>query len=31
MLFEAVTLHRRFPYAVLGGFFLFDKGKLERV
>jgi len=26
MLFEAVTLHRRFPYAVLGGFFFFDKG-----
>jgi len=26
MLFEAVTLHRRFPYAVLGGFFLFDEG-----
>jgi hypothetical protein len=25
MLFEAVTLHRRFPYAVLGGLFLFDK------
>ena len=25
MLFEAVTLHRRFPYAVLGGFFFFDK------
>ncbi|MDY7094772.1 MAG: hypothetical protein SX243_17510 [Acidobacteriota bacterium] len=24
MLFEAVTLHRRFPYAVLGGFFMFD-------
>ena len=26
MLFEAVTLHRRFPYAVLGGLFFFDKG-----
>jgi hypothetical protein len=26
MLGEAVTLHRRFPYAVLGGFFLFDEG-----
>ena len=25
MLFEAVTLHRRFPYAVLAGFFLFDR------
>src|SRR5262245_14788113 len=25
MLFEAVTLHRRFPYAVLGGFFFFDQ------
>lgn len=25
MLFEAVTLHRRFPYAVLCGFFFFDK------
>lgn len=25
MLFEAVTLHRRFPYAVLGGFFFLDK------
>lgn len=25
MLFEAVTLHRRFPYAVLGGLFFFDK------
>lgn len=25
MLMEAVTLHRRFPYAVLGGLFLFDK------
>lgn len=24
MLFESVTLHRRFPYAVLGGFFIFD-------
>ena len=26
MLFEAVTLHRRFPYAVLGGLFCFDEG-----
>lgn len=26
MLFEAVTLHRRFPYAVLGGFFFLDAG-----
>jgi hypothetical protein len=26
MLFEAVTLHRRFPYAVLAGFFFFDDG-----
>lgn len=25
MLFEGVTLHRRFPYAVLAGFFLLDK------
>ena len=25
MLFEAVTLHRRFPYSVLAGLFLFDK------
>lgn len=25
MLFEAVTLHRRFPYAVLGGFFFLDR------
>lgn len=25
MLFEGVTLHRRFPYAVLAGFFFFDK------
>jgi hypothetical protein len=29
MLFEAVTLHRRFPYAVLGGFFLFDEGAAD--
>lgn len=28
MLMEAVTLHRRFPYAVLGAFFFFDKGAL---
>ena len=26
MLFEAVTLHRRFPYAVLGGLFFLDEG-----
>lgn len=26
MLIEAVTLHRRFPYAVLAGVFFFDKG-----
>lgn len=26
MLVEAVTLHRRFPYAVLAGFFFFDEG-----
>lgn len=26
MLFEGVTLHRRFPYAVLGGLFFLDKG-----
>jgi hypothetical protein len=26
MLYEAVTLHRRFPYAVLGGFFVLDEG-----
>lgn len=26
MLFEAVTLHRRFPYAVLGGLFFLDVG-----
>ncbi|MBA3655726.1 MAG: hypothetical protein H0W69_00060 [Gemmatimonadaceae bacterium] len=26
MLMEAVTLHRRFPYAVLAGFIFFDKG-----
>ena len=25
MLMEAVTLHRRFPYAVLAGFFFFDR------
>jgi hypothetical protein len=29
MLFESVTLHRRFPYAVLGGFFILDKGAAE--
>lgn len=26
MLMEAVTLHRRFPYSVLAGFFFLDKG-----
>jgi hypothetical protein len=26
MLFESVTLHRRFPYAVLGGFLVLDQG-----
>ena len=26
MLFEAVTLHRRFPFAVLGGFLVLDEG-----
>ncbi len=26
LLFESTTLHRRFPYAVLGGFFFFDIG-----
>lgn len=29
MLFESVTLHRRFPYAVLGGFMFLDKGAAE--
>lgn len=29
MLFEAVTLHRRFPYAVLAGVLFFDKGAAE--
>lgn len=29
MLFEAVTLHRRFPYAVLAGVFFFDKGAAQ--
>lgn len=29
MLMEAVTLHRRFPYAVLAGFFFLDKGAAE--
>jgi len=31
MLFEAVTLHRRFPYAVLAGFFFFSKGAASDV
>jgi hypothetical protein len=26
MLFESITLHRRFPYAVLAGFLFLDKG-----
>lgn len=26
LLYEAVTLHRRFPYSVLGGFLFLDKG-----
>jgi hypothetical protein len=29
MLMEAVTLHRRFPYAVLGGLFFLDKEAAE--
>lgn len=29
MLFEAVTLHRRFPYAVLGGIMFLDRGAAE--
>lgn len=29
MLFESVTLHRRFPYSVLGGFFFFDQGAAQ--
>jgi hypothetical protein len=29
MLIEAVTLHRRFPYAVLSGFFILDKEAAE--
>ena len=29
MLFEAVTLHRRFPYAVLGGLFFLDSGAAQ--
>lgn len=29
MLFEAVTLHRRFPYAVLAGIFFFDEGAAQ--
>lgn len=29
LLYEAVTLHRRFPYAVLGGFLFLDKGAAE--
>lgn len=29
MLIEAVTLHRRFPYSVLGGLFFFDAGAAD--
>jgi hypothetical protein len=29
MLFETVTLHRRFPYAVIAGFFFLDQGAAE--
>lgn len=29
LLFESVTLHRRFPYAVLAGFFILDKGAAD--
>lgn len=29
MLFEAVTLHRRFPFAVIGGFFFLDRGAAD--
>lgn len=29
LLFESVTLHRRFPYAVLAGFFLLDRHAAE--
>jgi hypothetical protein len=29
LLYEAVTLHRRFPYAVLAGFLFLDKGAAE--
>ena len=29
MLIESVTLHRRFPYAVMVGFFFFDQGAAE--
>jgi hypothetical protein len=29
MLFESVTLHRRFPYAVLAGFLFLDKGAAD--
>ena len=29
LLIEAVTLHRRFPYAVIGGFFFLDAGAAE--
>lgn len=31
MLFETVTLHRRFPYAVVTGFFLLDRGAASDV
>ncbi len=29
MLYESVTLHRRFPYAVLAGFLILDKGATQ--
>src|SRR5208282_2401878 len=29
LLSEATTLHQRFPYAVVGGLFLFDRGARE--
>lgn len=31
MLFETVTLHRRFPYAVVAGFFFLDRGAASDV
>jgi len=29
MLFESITLHRRYPYSVLAGFLILDKGAAE--